>query len=198
MESLGKPTDNVVPWLTIILQNHQVNDPVPMSLIEHCFKHITVNHINQISDRELNQARCIQGAYKLRKILLTLAQKSPVIAAENDEVGILAFLYQMHLMSTNDKSANKKTSVEDKTPPFWSSDVCAAAAYSGSIACLKYAHKHGCPWNTDTCIRAAIRGHLLCLKYAVDNHLYDPVCQKYAEMAGHNNCVRYLKMTERY
>jgi hypothetical protein len=183
MESLGKPTDNVVSWLTMILQNHQINDPVPISLIKHCYQHITLQHINKISDRELNQARCIKGAYKLRKILVTLAHKSPIIAAENDEVGVLAFLYEMHL---------NKASAEVKASVFWSSDVCSAAAYSGSLSCLKYAHKHGCPWDHDTCIRAVIRGNLACLQYAVENQMYDPVCLTYAEMAGQKHCMRYL------
>ena len=37
---------------------------------------------------------------------------------------------------------------------------------AGSLACLHYAHEHGCPWDEHTCEYAAEIGALDCLSYA--------------------------------
>ena len=39
------------------------------------------------------------------------------------------------------------------------------AATYGHLACLAYAHEHGCAWDARTCEWAAKYGHLACLRY---------------------------------
>ena len=57
----------------------------------------------------------------------------------------------------------------------WNERTCEAAAWSGELECLKYAHENGCPWDEETCAAAAeggmapVEGHLECLKYAHEN-----------------------------
>ncbi len=47
------------------------------------------------------------------------------------------------------------------------SDCCKAAATTGSLPCLRYAHEHGCPWDEET-VKAAISARSWkCLTYSL-------------------------------
>jgi hypothetical protein len=39
------------------------------------------------------------------------------------------------------------------------------SAEEGQLACLQYAHEHGCPWEQGACSEAAKNGHLVCLQF---------------------------------
>lgn len=180
------PTDEkvLVGWLRLVLQDYKPNDVIPMSFMKYCYHHLTNKHLLKTGQRngeprgEYNRP----GQNRLYRLLSILVQKSPVIAAENGEVGILALLHQL-----------SKGVVESKGVEFWSPEVCAAAAYGGSLGCLKYAHRHGCPWNGNSCVRAAIRGHIDCLRYMYSHRLFAPHCHEYAQMAGHDQCAQFIK-----
>ena len=185
----------LVGWLRSVLRDYKPNDIIPMSFMKYCYHHLTNKHLLKTEQRNGDEYRGknvrhgqnnINGQNnqnkqnRLYRLLSILVQKSPVIAAENGEVGILALLHQMsiRLMVLSE---------------FWSPEVCAAAAYGGSLSCLKYAHRHGCPWNGDSCVRAAIRGHIDCLRYMYSHRLFAPHCHEYAQMAGHDQCAQFIK-----
>ena len=46
---------------------------------------------------------------------------------------------------------------------------CQRSAERGHLACLRYAHEHGCRWYEETCSDASDGGHLDCLRYAHEN-----------------------------
>lgn len=171
------PTDEkvLVGWLRSVLRDYHPNDIIPMTFMKYCYHHLTNKHLLKTGQRNGEY----RGEHRLYRLLSLLVQKSPVIAAENGEVGILALLHQM----------SKRLRLGD----FWSPEVCAAAAYGGSLSCLKYAHRNGCPWNGDSCVRAAIRGHIDCLRYMYAHRLFAPHCHEYAQMAGHYRCAQFIK-----
>jgi hypothetical protein len=171
----------LVGWLRLVLQDYKPKDIIPMSFMKYCYHHLTNKQLLKTGQRNGEpRGEYNHGQNRLYRLLYILVQKSPVIAAENGEVGILALLHQM---------SNRLMVLSE----FWSPEVCAAAAYGGSLSCLKYAHQHGCPWNEDCCVRAAIRGHIDCLRYMYSHRLFAPHCHEYAQMAGHVKCAQFIK-----
>ena len=77
-------------------------------------------------------------------------------------------------------------SVEEGLSLEGDSVLCAAAAKSGAIEILKYAHALGAPWDEWTCASASIGGHLEVLEWARSNGApWDgEVC---ARAAGHGH-----------
>lgn len=70
--------------------------------------------------------------------------------------------------------------------------TCNYAAKSGSLACLAYAHEHGFPWNGETCTWAARAGSLDCLRYAHENGCpWDEKTCSEAARNGHLECLCY-------
>jgi hypothetical protein len=65
--------------------------------------------------------------------------------------------------------------------------ICARAAESGSVECLKYAHENGCEWDEQTCIFAAGNGNLASLKYVPPILLSSPIID-FHRYAHENGC----------
>ncbi len=51
----------------------------------------------------------------------------------------------------------------------WHENICRLAAGGGELACLKYAHEHGCPWDALTPMYAAAHSDVACLRFALEN-----------------------------
>lgn len=101
----------------------------------------------------------------------------------------------------------------------WDAFACIAAARSGNLECLRYAHQmgcsepgnvsnvvvnvgcfphmythHGCSWTREVCTEAAKHGHLECLIYAHEHGCaWNWEATWYAKARGHTHCVKYLK-----
>jgi hypothetical protein len=74
----------------------------------------------------------------------------------------------------------------------WTVWTCMIAACVGSLECLEYAHENGCPWNEWTCNRAAEAGYLECLKYAREHGCpWDEWVCAWAAEAGSLECLKY-------
>ena len=71
-------------------------------------------------------------------------------------------------------------------------DICFEAVRNGHLACLQYAHQHGCDMREDVCVEAARNGHLACLQYAHQHgcDMREDVCVE-AARNGHLACLRY-------
>ncbi|XP_016660929.1 uncharacterized protein LOC103309781 [Acyrthosiphon pisum] len=76
--------------------------------------------------------------------------------------------------------------------------LCAEAASSGHIDCMKLAHEIGVPWDTmsrandNACDQAAKSGYLECLRYAWENGCpWDVDTCTSASMNGHMDCLVY-------
>lgn len=48
----------------------------------------------------------------------------------------------------------------------WNEETCAAAL-SGNLECIVYAHEHGCPWDENTRINAQENDD--CIEYVQEN-----------------------------
>ena len=74
----------------------------------------------------------------------------------------------------------------------WSANTCTNAARSGRVECLQYLHENGCPWDESTCTHAAQNGHLRCLQYAHEQGCpwNEQVCLG-AASEGHLQCLQY-------
>ena len=74
----------------------------------------------------------------------------------------------------------------------WDADTCEAAARSGSIDCLGYAHASGCPWDALTCATAAAFGRLHCLAYAHEHGCeWSSSTVESATQNGEVECLKY-------
>ena len=74
----------------------------------------------------------------------------------------------------------------------WGAGVCLYAAMHGRLACLAYAHEHGCTWGTNTCVSAARNGRLACLAYAHEHGApWDSRTCAFAAQNGHLACLAY-------
>jgi hypothetical protein len=73
--------------------------------------------------------------------------------------------------------------------------VCARAAYRGSLECLQYAHTNGYGWDQLTCTNATISGSLECLRYACENGCECDLNECIARATGGRTivCVQYLR-----
>lgn len=71
--------------------------------------------------------------------------------------------------------------------------VCSAAK-SGSLECLKYLHRLGCPWNMDVFKTASISGSFECIKYLVENKCPCSVISVLGGLVSRRNliCIKYL------
>ena len=67
---------------------------------------------------------------------------------------------------------------------------CLAASKAGSLQCLQYLHKLGCPWNEDTCEGASMNGHLHCLQYLFQQGCpWNESTPLACVAAGHTECL---------
>lgn len=74
----------------------------------------------------------------------------------------------------------------------WTATACKNAARVGSLSCLKYLHANGCLWDEQTCTQAAQCGQLECLKYAHKNGCgWSPAVCLAAALDGHLSCLQY-------
>jgi len=70
--------------------------------------------------------------------------------------------------------------------------VCANAAASGSIACLRVARGRGCGWDSTTCAMAARRGAIDVLRYAREGGCpWDGTAASFAAASGKLRCLEY-------
>ncbi|KAL6070948.1 Ankyrin repeat domain-containing protein [Balamuthia mandrillaris] len=73
----------------------------------------------------------------------------------------------------------------------WKSNLCEAAADSGSLQVLQWARENGCPWDSKTCNRAAANGHLAVLQWARENGC--PWSEETCANAAKNGHLEVLK-----
>ena len=75
----------------------------------------------------------------------------------------------------------------------WDESTCYGAVYNGHLECLRYAHEHGCPWGESTCNYATEKGQLECLRYAYENGCpWDKDCFYEAVKNKRFKCLKYL------
>jgi hypothetical protein len=80
---------------------------------------------------------------------------------------------------------------ENRCP--WDANVCLYAARNGHIDCLRYAHENGCPWHEKTAFFARINSKFECLKYCIDNGYpcSDQDRDKYMRLLGPYHCFLF-------
>lgn len=82
----------------------------------------------------------------------------------------------------------------ESAPHRWGDGRCLVeAAERDHLACLRYAHEHGCPWRDAVCEVASAHGHVDCLRYAHEHGAFwIGHCHEAAEN-GHIAILYYAK-----
>ena len=179
---------------------HWKSSALPMSFICFCLRHENKDEVNDVL---APFAKDLAQIYQLHTVLNTPPNDRAVVAARigsgHNLLQAVHLIFDCELTENvtleaagNGRLACLKYAHRNGCP--WHTDACTAAAGSGHIECLKYAHEHGCPWDTQTCDAAAGGGHLACLQYAHEHGCpwTSETCWE-AIMKGEFKCLRYAQ-----